>query len=495
MEKKYIVALDQGTTSSRCIIFDGDLNIVSVAQKEFQIFYPKPGWVEQRPLDIWVTQYGVLTEALLTGGVSPAEIVGIGITNQRETTIVWDKQTGEPVCNAIVWQCRRTADFCKELSEREGDYIRSTTGLVCDPYFSATKLHWILHHVDGAMERAQAGELLFGTVDTYLIWKLTGGKVHATDYTNASRTMLYDIHKKCWDAHLLNLLGIPECMLPQVRPSSGDFGMAEVMGDSVPILGVAGDQQAALFGQCGFSAGDLKSTYGTGCFALMNMGKAAPDPKESGLLVTLGAGADGTPCYCLEGSVFIGGAVVQWLRDELKLINESADSAYFAAKVKDSGGVIVVPAFTGLGAPYWDSEARGSVFGMTRGTNRNHLIRACLDSIAYQTADVLKEMEKALGTSITCLKVDGGATANPVLMQFQADLLQAEVCRPMISESTALGAAFLAGLAAGFWSDTEELIAKTPIRNRWQPAIDRAEADALMVRWKTAVNAARMFKA
>ncbi len=494
MSKKYVVALDQGTTSSRCIIFDRDLNIMSVAQKEFQIFYPQAGWVEQRPLDIWVSQYGVLTEAVLSAGIDPAEIAGIGITNQRETTIVWDKNTGEPICNAIVWQCRRTAELCKKLEQEEGEYIRAHTGLLADPYFSATKLHWILEHVEGARERAERGELLFGTVDTYLIWKLTGGAVHATDYTNASRTMLYDIHRRCWDAHLLEVLKIPACMLPEVRPSCGDFGKADVLGVEVPITGVAGDQQSALFGQCGFSEGSLKSTYGTGCFALMNMGKSAPDAKESGLLVTLGATSGKEPCYCLEGSVFIGGAVVQWLRDELKLINESADSAYFAAKVPDSGGVIVVPAFTGLGAPYWDSEARGSIFGMTRGTNRNHLIRACLESIAYQTADVLKVMEDCLGRPISDLRVDGGATANPILMQFQADLLQAEVLRPMISETTALGAAFLAGLATGFWKGEEELKKKNQLSNRWTPTVTAQEAQSLMARWKTAVCAARMFK-
>ncbi len=494
MKRKYVVALDQGTTSSRCIIFDKELNIMAVAQKEFQIFYPQPGWVEQRPLDIWVSQYGVLTEAVLSAGISPEEIAGIGITNQRETTIVWDKATGEPICNAIVWQCRRTAEFCKELEEKEGDYIRAHTGLVVDPYFSATKLHWILEHIEGARARAEAGELLFGTVDTYLIWKLTGGKVHATDYTNASRTMLYDIYNRCWDAHLLEVLNIPACMLPEVRPSSGDFGVAEVLGAEVPITGVAGDQQAALYGHCGFAEGDLKSTYGTGCFALMNMGFNPPDVKESGLLVTLGATASGEPCYCLEGSVFIGGAVVQWLRDELKLINESADSAYFAAKVPDSGGVIVVPAFTGLGAPYWDSEARGAVFGMTRGTNRNHLIRACLEAIAYQTADVLKAMEESLGRPIKILQVDGGATANPILMQFQADLLQAELRRPMISESTALGAAFLAGLATGFWREEADLKTKNIISNRWGPILSKEKAEELMARWKTAVAATRMFK-
>ncbi len=492
MAEQYIAALDQGTTSSRCIIFDQELNIVSVAQKEFQIFYPQPGWVEQRPLDIWVTQYGVLTEALLTAGLSADQLAGIGITNQRETTIVWDKNTGEPVCNAIVWQCRRTAEFCRELEEREGDYIRTHTGLVVDPYFSATKLRWILQNVEGAMERAQAGELLFGTVDTYLIWKLTGGKVHATDYTNASRTMLYDIHQKCWDAHLLEVLEIPACMLPEVRPSSGFFGWAEVLGASVPITGVAGDQQAALFGQAGFEPGALKSTYGTGCFALMNLGDQHPE-ELGGLLLTLGAGKE-APCYCLEGSVFMGGAVVQWLRDELKMINESADSAYFAGKVKDSNGVILVPAFTGLGAPYWDPDARGAVFGLTRGANRNHLIRACLESIAYQTADVLKVMETASGQPIRQLRVDGGATANPILMQFQADILQAEVCRPMISETTALGAAFLAGLGVGYWKDQKELTDRILLSNRWQPTIEPQEAEKRMERWHTAVAAARLFK-
>ncbi len=494
MSEKYVVALDQGTTSSRCIIFDRELNIIAVSQKEFDIFYPHPGWVEQRPIDIWVTQYGVLTEALLKAGISPEEIAAIGITNQRETTIVWDKKTGEPICNAIVWQCRRTAEFCKELEAREGEYIRAHTGLLADPYFSATKIHWILHHVDGAMERAKAGELLFGTVDTYLIWKLTGGKVHATDYTNASRTMLYDIHARCWDPHLLEVLEIPASMLPEVRPSLGDFGMADVMGASVPIRGVAGDQQAALFGQCGFHKGDLKSTYGTGCFALMNLGDQPPQGQTGGLLTTLGATPSGEPCYCLEGSVFIGGAVVQWLRDELGLIQSSAQSEEAAKQVADSGGVILVPAFTGMGAPYWDSEARGSIFGLTRGSDRNHLIRAALESIAYQTADVLAVMGETLGQPIHCLKVDGGATANSILMQFQADILQAEVCRPRIHETTALGAAFLAGLAVGFWENAEELAAKNRSSNRWLPQINRAEAAEKMARWKTAVAAARMFK-
>ncbi len=493
MSGQYIVALDQGTTSSRCIVFDHELNIAAIAQKEFQIFYPQPGWVEQRPLDIWVTQYGVLTEAILTAGISPQEIAGIGITNQRETTIVWEKESGNPICNAIVWQCRRTAEFCKELNEREGEYIRAKTGLLVDPYFSATKLHWILHHVEGAMERAQRGELLFGTVDTYLIWKLTGGKVHATDPTNASRTMLYDIHNHCWDPRLLELLEIPACMLPEVRPSCGDFGMAEVLGASIPIAGVAGDQQSALFGQCGFEAGDLKSTYGTGCFALMNMGMKPPALPQ-GLLLTLGATSGSKPCYCLEGSVFIGGAVVQWLRDELGLIRESKDSAYFAEKVEDSGGVIVVPAFTGLGAPYWDSGARGAVFGLTRGSDRNHLIRACLEAIAYQTADVLGVMSEACAAPIRALRVDGGATANPVLMQFQSDILQAEVIRPLISETTALGAAFLAGLSVGFWRGEEELSALMQGSHRWQPQISAEQASEKMERWRMAVAAARMFQ-
>lgn len=491
--QQYIVALDQGTTSSRCIIFDQELNIVSTAQKELQIFYPQPGWVEQRPLDIWVTQYGVLTEALLTGNVRPEQVAGIGITNQRETTLVWDRHTGEPVCNAIVWQCRRTADFCRELARREGDYIREHTGLLCDPYFSASKLHWILHHIEGTMERAWEGALLFGTVDTYLIWKLTGGRVHATDYTNASRTMLYDIHKRCWDQRLLRLLEIPESMLPEVRPSSGDFGMADLMGTPVPIAGVAGDQQAALFGQCGFSAGALKATYGTGCFALLHSGdRPAADP--GGLLVTLGASAKGAPCYCLEGSVFIGGAVVQWLRDELGLINEAQDSAYFAAKVPDSAGVVVVPAFTGLGAPYWDSGARGAVFGLTRGTTANHLIRACLESIAYQTADVLGAMEQAAGLKIRRLLVDGGATANPLLMQFQSDIAQAEVRRPMISETTALGAAFLAGLQTGFWQSEAALRERFRAGQVWQPQCPAEEARRLMARWHRAVAAARAYR-
>ena len=492
--KRYIAALDQGTTSSRCIIFDGDLNIIAVSQKEFEIFYPKAGWVEQRPADIWVSQYSVLSEALLKADIKPEELAAIGITNQRETTLVWDKQTGEPICNAIVWQCRRTAEFCKELEKREGEYIRQTTGLVVDPYFSATKLHWILEHIEGAKERAAKGELLFGTVDTYLIWKLTGGKVHATDYTNASRTMLFDIHRKCWDEHLLEVLGIPASMLPEVRSSMGNFGMAEIFGAHVPIRGVAGDQQAALFGQCGFESGDLKSTYGTGCFALMNLGKEPPQEDGGGLLITLGAMPDGSACYCLEGSVFIGGAVVQWLRDEMHLIQSSAESEQAAEQVPDSNGVIVVPAFTGLGAPYWDSEARGSIFGLTRGANRSHIVRAALESIAYQTADVLAVMEQALGKPIARLTVDGGATANQILMQFQSDILQAQVCRPRIHETTALGAAFLAGLAVGFWKDTNELKEKNRMANCWQPQIDGGEAKAKMDRWHQAVAAARLFK-
>ncbi len=492
MEPQYVVALDQGTTSSRCMIFDRDLMVLSVAQKEVPLFYPQPGWVEQRPMDLYVTQYGVLMEALLSANIKPEQVAAIGMTNQRETTIVWDRITGEPVWNAIVWQCRRTADFCRELEKEQGAYIKEHTGLVVDPYFSATKLHWILNHVEGAKERAERGELLFGTVDTYLLWKLTGGMVHATDYTNASRTMLYDIHRKCWDSHLLELFDIPASMLPEVRPSSGFFGEAELMGARVPVMGIAGDQQAALFGHCGFEPGSLKATYGTGCFALMNMGQLPP--KEAGsLIVTLGATLARDPCYCLEGSVFVGGAVVQWLRDELGFLQESSDSAYFAAKVQDSGGVIVVPAFSGMGAPYWDPDVRGAIFGLTRGTGRNHLIRACLEAIAYQTTDVLQTMFRDSGLKIQTLRVDGGATANPLLMQVQADLLQAAVERPTISETTAMGAAFLAGLAAGFWPSGEALKEKISICSRFVPKIDPQQAEANMARWHRAVAAARAF--
>ena len=445
MDKKYIIALDQGTTSSRAIIFDSDQKIVGVAQKEFTQIYPKEGWVEHDPMEIWSSQSGVLAEVIARTGVSQHDIIGIGITNQRETTIVWDKNTGKPVYNAIVWQCRRTAKICDELKKIEGldEYVKENTGLLIDAYFSGTKIKWILDNVEGAREKAEKGDLLFGTVDTWLIWKLTNGKVHATDYTNASRTMIYNIKKLEWDEKLLNILGIPKSMLPEVKDSSGTFGYANLGGKGghrVPIAGVAGDQQAALFGQACFKEGDSKNTYGTGCFLLMNTGSKMVR-SQNGLVTTIAIGLNGKVEYALEGSIFIGGASVQWLRDELKLVGESRDTEYFARKVKDSAGVYVVPAFVGLGAPYWDMYARGAIVGLTRGANKNHIIRATLESIAYQTRDVLEAMQEDSGIKLASLKVDGGAAANNFLMEFQADILGTAVRRPVTLETTALGAA------------------------------------------------------
>ena len=456
--KKYIIALDQGTTSSRCILFDREQNIVEMAQKEFTQHYPHPGWVEHDPMEIYSSQYGVLMEVLAKSGVDVREVAGIGITNQRETTIVWDKTTGRPVYNAIVWQCRRTAPLCEELkADRDFTaYVKDHTGLLVDAYFSATKIRWILDNVPGAREKAGAGELLFGTVDSWLIWKLTGGAVHVTDYTNASRTMLYNIRDLCWDKRICDRLGIPACMLPEVRNCSEIYGTMNIQGVEVPIAGIAGDQQAALFGQTCFEPGEAKNTYGTGCFLLMNTGSRLYQSKN-GLLSTIAIGLDGRVQYALEGSVFVGGAVVQWLRDELHLITESADTEYFARKVRDNGGVYVVPAFTGLGAPYWDMYARGAIFGLTRGTGRNHIIRAALESIAYQTCDVLHAMEEDTGLPLRELRVDGGASANNFLMQFQADIVDRTIRRPMIRETTALGAAYLAGLATGVWDDLDEI--------------------------------------
>ena len=488
---KYVMALDQGTTSSRAIIFDEHQNIVNMAQKEFTQHYPKAGWVEHDPLEIYASQYGVLVEVLARSGMEAGEISAIGITNQRETTIVWDKNTGRPVYNAIVWQCRRTSDFCTNLVERGyADEIRAKTGLLIDAYFSATKIKWILDNVEGARERAERGELLFGTVDTWLIWKLTGGAAHVTDVTNASRTMLFNIHTLEWDKDICALLDIPMCMLPKVCDSSMVYGAARIGGAEIPIAGAAGDQQAALFGQTCFARGDVKNTYGTGCFMLMNTGDT-PVESKNGLLTTVAVGLNGKATYALEGSVFVGGAVIQWLRDELKLINESADSEYFANKVKDSAGVYVVPAFTGLGAPYWDMYARGAILGLTRGAGRNHIIRAALEGIAYQTLDVLKAMQADSCVQFKELKVDGGASANNLLMQFQADIAGVTVRRPMIRETTALGAAYLAGLATGVWRDLNDIKGQWTLDKLYEPQMEAARARELVDGWHKAVERAR----
>ena len=449
---KYIMALDQGTTSSRCILFDKAGNICSMAQREFEQIYPKPGWVEHNPMEIWSTQYAVMSEAMALLGAKPNDIAGIGITNQRETTIVWDKETGEPVYNAIVWQCRRTAkDINLLVKDGYADVIKAKTGLVPDAYFSATKIAWILSNVAGARKKAEEGRLLFGTVDTWLIWKLTGGAVHVTDYTNASRTMLFDIHNRCWDKELLEKFNIPEVMLPKVKPSSCIYGYTDpsVLAGNVAIAGAAGDQQAALFGQCCFEPGEVKNTYGTGCFLLMNTGDKPVESKH-GLITTIAAGSDDQLHYALEGSVFTGGAIVQWLRDEMRLIRSSSQSEDYARMVNDTNGVYIVPAFSGMGAPYWNPYARGCVVGLSRGANKEHFIRASLESIAYQTYDVLKAMESDTGHIVKELKVDGGASANDFLMEFQADILGAKIRRPKCIETTALGAAYLAGLAVGF---------------------------------------------
>ncbi len=489
--KKYIVALDQGTTSSRAVIFDREQNIVGLAQREYTQYYPKEGWVEHDPMEIYASQYGVLIDALLMSGVSVEEVAAIGITNQRETTIVWEKATGRPIYNAIVWQCRRTASICKELKEKGYDQlIREHTGLLPDAYFSGTKIRWILDHVPGAQEKAEAGELLFGTVDSWLIWKLTGGLVHATDYTNASRTMLFNIHTLRWDEEILKILNIPKCMLPEPRPSSGIFGMAQINGYPVPIAGAAGDQQAALFGQTCFSKGEAKNTYGTGCFLLMNTGNK-PVLSRSGMLTTLAASAGGEVQYALEGSVFTAGSVVQWLRDEMRFITDASDSDYYAAKVKDSGGVYMVPAFNGLGAPHWDMFARGMLIGITRGTKRSHIIRACMEAIAYQSKDLLDAIQADVGAEFSELRVDGGASANEFLMQFQADIIGKPVCRPVVRETTALGAAYLAGLAVQFWNSLEELKALGKIDKVYQPQMDEKTRAKLLRGWHRAVERAK----
>ena len=494
--RQYVAALDQGTTSSRCVLFDRAQNIVGMAQKEFTQVYPQPGWVEHDPMEIYSSQYGVLNEALAQAGIPAAEVAAIGITNQRETTVVWDRETGRPVCNAIVWQCRRTAALCEELKKdgKFADYVRRRTGLLIDAYFSATKIRWILDNVPGAREGAERGRLLFGTVDSWLIWKLTGGRVHVTDCTNASRTMLYDIENLRWDEEICRRLGIPMGMLPEVRSSSEVYGTVNIQGVEVPIAGIAGDQQAALFGQACFAAGEAKNTYGTGCFLLMNTGEKLVRSRN-GLVTTIAAGLEGKVQYALEGSVFVGGAVIQWLRDELRLITEAADSEYFARKVPDSGGVYVVPAFTGLGAPHWDMYARGAILGLTRGAGRDHIIRAALESIAYQTGDVLSAMEEDIGIRLRELRVDGGASANDFLMQFQADVVGGAILRPVIRETTALGAAYLAGLAAGVWRSREEIRGQWTLERRFDPGISQAERNRLRQGWTRAVDRAKGWEA
>ena len=486
--KKYIIALDQGTTSSRAIVFDKNQNILGVSQKEITQIYPKEGWVEHNPMEIWASQYGVLQEVMAKINISPKDIAAIGITNQRETTIVWDKTTGEPIYNAIVWQCRRTSKMIDQLKDSGIDkYVQKKTGLIPDAYFSATKIKWILDNVEGAREKADRGELLFGTVDTWLTWKMTEGEVHVTDYTNASRTMLYNIRELKWDEELLRIFNIPLSMLPQVKSSSEVYGYTSLKEWRVPIAGIAGDQQAALFGQTAFNKGEAKNTYGTGCFLLMNTGEELVESKE-GLLTTIAIGIENKVQYALEGSVFVGGAVIQWLRDELKLISDASDSEYFASKVKDNGGVYLVPAFVGLGAPYWDMYARGTIFGLTRGTTKNHIIRAALESIAYQSKEVMETMEKESNIKIKRLKVDGGASRNKLLMQFQSDIMNIEVSRPIITETTALGAAYLAGLAVGFWKDRNELSKGWYESERYYPNMAEEERNKLYSKWKKAVE-------
>lgn len=492
MGKQYVMALDQGTTSSRCILFQKNGEIASVAQKEFPQIYPRAGYVEHNPMDIWSSQISVAVEAMAQIGVSAADIAAIGITNQRETTIVWNRHTGQPVYNAIVWQCRRTAPMVDALkADGKGEWIRGKTGLLPDAYFSATKLKWILENVPGAMEAARNGDLLFGTVDTWLIWNLTRGRVHITDFTNASRTMLFDIHRLCWDKEILDYFGIPECMLPQIKGSSCVYGTADssLFGGEIPIAGAAGDQQAALFGQCCFEPGEAKNTYGTGCFLLMNTGERLIESKNQ-LLTTMAAGTKEKPEYALEGSIFVAGAAVQWLRDEQGLIKTAAESQEAAIRAGGSNEAYVVPAFTGIGAPYWNPYARGTIVGITRGFNRDHMIRATLESIAYQTYEVLKAMEQDSGITLKSLKVDGGASVNDFLMQFQADILDTTVHRPRCIETTALGAAYLAGLAVGYWSGTKEICENWSLGKAFEPAMEQAERAEKLKGWHRAVRCA-----
>ena len=488
--EKYMMALDQGTTSSRCILFNKSGEIISVAQQEFKQIYPQPGWVEHDPLEIWASQLSVAIAAMGKAGVTASQIQGIGITNQRETTVVWNRHTGLPVYNAIVWQCRRTSEYIDQLkAEGYDSIIRKKTGLIADAYFSGSKIKWILDHVEGAREAAEQGDLLFGTIDTWLIWKLTGGTVHVTDYTNASRTMLYNIHDLCWDDELLQIMQIPKAMLPVVKPSSCVYGYTNdgILGGQIPISGAAGDQQAALFGQCCFNPGEAKNTYGTGCFMLMNTGFEAVLSKN-GLLTTIAASDDDKVRYALEGSIFMAGAAIQWLRDEMQLISSSKESEDCALAVKDSNGVYVVPAFTGLGAPHWDQYARGTVVGLTRGVNKNHFVRATLESLAYQTYDVLKAMEMDSGIKLSALKVDGGASANNFLMQFQSDVLDTRVERPECVETTALGAAYLAGIAVGYWKDIQEIRENWKLERTFESTMDDDQREVVLNGWHEAVK-------
>ena len=490
---KYIMALDQGTTSSRCIIYDKKGNMMSVAQKEFTQIYPKAGWVEHDAMEIWSTQMGVAQEALLKINCTYEDIEAIGITNQRETTVVWDKETGIPVHNAIVWQCRRTAEYCDELAAAGyGDMIREKTGLLLDAYFSGTKLKWILDNVEGAREKAEAGKLLFGTIETWLIWKLTDGKVHVTDYSNASRTMMFNIHTLEWDDEILKLLDIPKCMLPEPKPSSCVYGQSSdnIFGGPIKIAGAAGDQQSALFGQTCFNQREGKNTYGTGCFLLINTGEK-PVVSHNGLVTTIAWGLDGKVNYALEGSVFVCGAAIQWLRDEIDILESSPQSEEMAKAVPDAGGLYVVPAFVGLGAPYWDPYARGAVLGITRGANKYHLVRATLESLAYQTKDLIDAMVEDLGEHLVSLKVDGGASANDFLMQFQADILGCEVKRPVCIETTSLGAAYLAGLATGYWESKEDVIKNWQVEKTFTPDMDDKKREELLTGWKKAVSCVR----
>ena len=489
---KYIMALDAGTTSNRCCLFNEAGEVCSMAQKEFTQYFPQPGWVEHDANEIWSTQLEVARQAMENIGATAANIAAIGITNQRETTIVWDKKTGEPICRAIVWQCRRTSKYCDELKAKGlTESFRKKTGLVIDAYFSGTKLRWILENIPGARQRAEAGELLFGTVETWLIWKLTGGKAHVTDYSNASRTMLFNINTLTWDEDILKELDIPKCMLPEVSPSSCVYGEAlpQFFGAGIPIAGAAGDQQAALFGQTCFAPGEAKNTYGTGCFLLMNTGKT-PVFSENGLVTTIAWGLNGEVEYALEGSIFVAGAALQWLRDELRLIDSAPDSEYMARKVPDTNGCYVVPAFTGLGAPHWDQYARGAIVGLTRGVNKYHIIRATLDSLCYQTHDVLRAMEADSGIKLTALKVDGGASANNYLMQTQSDIIDAPVERPKCVETTAMGAAYLAGLAVGYWKDKADVRKNWAIERTFTPGISAEQRDKRLRGWNKAVKCA-----
>ena len=497
--EKYILALDQGTTSSRAVLFDKNGNNVAISQKEFLQYFPKPGWVEHDPLEIWSSIVDVISSVIIKKGIDATQIEAVGITNQRETTVMWDKRTGKPIYNAVVWQSRQSQNICENLiNQGYEDLIHQKTGLIINPYFSATKIMWVLEHVDGARKLAEEGNLLFGTIDTWLVWKLTGGKVHVTDYTNASRTMLFNIHTKTWDEELLKLMNIPSLILPNVKSSSEIYGYANQLSPfgsnyHIPITGIAGDQQAALFGQCCFNKGDVKNTYGTGCFLLMNTGNT-PVISQNGLVTTIAWGIDGKVEYALEGSIFVGGSVIQWLRDGLRLINSAPESENYARKVEDSGGVYLVPAFVGLGTPYWDNDARGTIVGITRGTTKEHIIRAALEAIAYQTKDVVEVMKKEAGLDLHQLSVDGGATSNDLLMQFQSDILNCEIHMPNVQETTALGAAYLAGLATGFY-ESKEMIAKNHnVKKSYKPSMENEKIDHLYEGWKKAIKATQTYK-